>query len=70
MRVSNGGQPLGTGTPRRPGGMGTQIMNYRTKTIGGTLGIEHPAGGGAVLNCRVPHGPQPPGPAQQTATKH
>jgi signal transduction histidine kinase len=70
LRVMNDGQPAVAGAQGRPGGMGMQIMNYRAKTIGGTLWVEHPAGGGTVVNCRVPCGPQQPVLPENAASKH
>jgi len=70
LRVMNDGQPAVAGAQGRPGGMGMQIMNYRAKTIGGTLWVEHPAGGGTAVNCRVPCGPQQPVPPENAVSKH
>ena len=68
LRVIDDGQPPATDAQRGPGGMGMQIMNYRAKTIGGTLWIEHPAGGGTVVNCRIPCGPRQPVALEKTVS--
>jgi signal transduction histidine kinase len=36
------------------GGMGLHIMNYRARTIGGTLQIGRATGGGTVVLCSAP----------------
>jgi len=61
LTVTDDGQPLDAVHQRRSGGIGTQIMNYRANSIGGTLWIEHPRGGGTVVGCRLPGRIQPPG---------
>ena len=64
LRVTDDGQFLTPVSPQRAGGMGIRIMNYRAKTLGGSLLIEHSEGGGTVVSCRIPHGSRaaaPPG---------
>jgi len=34
--------------------MGLHIMDYRARTLGGTLHIEHMNGGGTAISCSVP----------------
>lgn len=61
LSASEGGLELqvqddGTGiqaSPGRAGGMGLHIMDYRARTIGGSLDI-HGNGGGTSVCCRVP----------------
>jgi PAS domain S-box-containing protein len=40
-------------------GLGTHIMNYRARLIGGRLEIDSPKGGGTRVCCYLPHGPLP-----------
>jgi PAS domain S-box-containing protein len=40
--------------PRSAGGMGMHTMNYRARTIGGSLTIERAAGGGTTVACSAP----------------
>jgi signal transduction histidine kinase len=54
IRVQDDGQAAPPAGTARPGGLGTQIMHYRAKAIGGELRIERPDGGGTVVSCWVP----------------
>lgn len=40
--------------PGRPGGMGLHIMDYRARTIGGSLEIRD-TGNGTIVSCSAPH---------------
>jgi PAS domain S-box-containing protein len=40
--------------PSRASGMGLHIMDYRARSIGGTLRVQPGEGGGTVVICRVP----------------
>ena len=40
--------------PRRTSGMGLHIMDYRARSIGGTLRVQPGDGGGTTVICRVP----------------
>jgi len=40
--------------PRQKGGMGLHIMNYRARTIGGSLKIEGAVDGGTLVSCLAP----------------
>jgi signal transduction histidine kinase len=40
--------------PRTKGGLGTAIMSYRARTIGGTLTVSDGEGGGTVVTCTAP----------------
>ncbi len=42
----------------KSGGMGMNIMAYRARILGGTLGVEAVPGGGTRIVCRVPRGRQ------------
>ncbi|HWW01417.1 MAG TPA: PAS domain-containing protein [Candidatus Acidoferrum sp.] len=53
LEVSDDGRGL-QATPERRAGMGLHIMDYRARSIGGTLRISGNAPGTVVL-CRVPH---------------
>jgi two-component system CheB/CheR fusion protein len=53
LEVSDDGRGL-QATPQRRAGMGLHIMDYRARSIGGTLRISGNAPGTVVL-CRVPH---------------
>ena len=54
LRVQDDGQAAPPAAAVRPGGLGTQIMHYRAKAIGGELRIERQDGGGTVVSCRIP----------------
>jgi len=45
---------IGIPAQRNGGGMGLHIMDYRARTLGGTLHIEHMNGGGTAISCSVP----------------
>jgi signal transduction histidine kinase len=40
--------------PSRASGMGLHIMDYRARSIGGTLRVQPGEGGGTMVICRVP----------------
>jgi signal transduction histidine kinase len=47
----------GIGVPASPapsGGMGRYTMDYRARTIGGTLSVERGPNGGTVVSCLAP----------------
>ncbi len=56
LRVVDDGQGQRPGEGHRSGGMGTQIMNYRAKAMGGNLRVDHPDTGGTIVMCQVPCG--------------
>jgi len=50
----------GVGMPKvlkTTGGLGLHTMEYRARTIGGTLNISPAPGGGTIVSCRVPQRP-------------
>jgi signal transduction histidine kinase len=56
LRVVDDGQGQRPRDGQKSGGMGTQIMNYRAKAMGGSLRVDHPDTGGTIVMCQVPCG--------------
>ena len=53
LRITDDGVGM-PAAPRVGGGMGLHIMDYRARTIGGTLDITRAANGGTVVHCSAP----------------
>ncbi len=58
LSIQNDGQGFRS-KPTHGSGMGLHIMQYRANSIGATLTIESPHGGGTRVICRVPLEPLP-----------
>jgi two-component system CheB/CheR fusion protein len=53
LRVTDNGIGI-TASPSTSGGMGLHTMEYRTRTIGGTLSVATGPNGGTVVSCLAP----------------
>jgi len=53
LAIQDDGKGIGL-LPRRASGMGLHIMDYRARSIGGTLRVQPGDGGGTEVICRVP----------------
>ncbi|MEI8042868.1 MAG: PAS domain S-box protein [Verrucomicrobiota bacterium] len=53
LKVEDDGNGFDPHSPMHPAGMGLHIMNYRARSIGGTLRIGRRAGSGTVVLCCV-----------------
>lgn len=51
LRVADNGIGIGRSNPQ---GMGLHIMDYRARSIGGTLKLDRSRDGGTIVICRVP----------------
>jgi PAS domain S-box-containing protein len=54
LKVQDDGMGLPSGTPKRAEGMGLHIMDYRARSIGGTLRLAARPRGGTLVFCCVP----------------
>jgi PAS domain S-box-containing protein len=54
LKVEDNGRGLGRHRPKGAGGMGLHIMDYRARSIGGTLRLERRPRGGTTVRCCVP----------------
>jgi signal transduction histidine kinase len=54
LRIQDNGSGKRPDSDTNVGGMGVPLMKHRAESIGGTLTMEHPAGGGTIVICRVP----------------
>jgi PAS domain S-box-containing protein len=54
LKVQDDGTGLRPGTPKRADGMGLHIMDYRARSIGGTLRLAARPRGGTLVFCCVP----------------
>jgi PAS domain S-box-containing protein len=54
LRVEDDGAGMPGGQAQRRGGMGMQIMQYRSRSMGGTLLVASRDSGGTVISCCVP----------------
>jgi PAS domain S-box-containing protein len=57
LTVADNGAGLSADGPRKSGGLGLHIMDYRARTIGGTLRLGPGRRGGTVVYCCVPNPP-------------
>lgn len=60
LRIQDNGQAV-SGGGSYGGGLGRRIMDYRARSLGGTLTVEHPAEGGTLVVCRVSGSQDPDG---------
>jgi PAS domain S-box-containing protein len=54
VKVDDDGTGLAQEEQSQPAGMGLHIMNYRARSIGGSLRLFHGAHGGTTVSCQVP----------------
>jgi len=55
LRVEDDGTGMPGSQSQPKGGMGIQIMQYRARSMGGSLLVAARASGGTVISCCVPH---------------
>jgi two-component system, LuxR family, sensor kinase FixL len=54
LTVQDAGKGIGVGAVEKPEGLGLHIMDYRARTIGGTLRVNRGPAGGTVVSCIIP----------------